>query len=911
MMIMTEAVHRHLPFSMILAVLVLLPVPASGIDLSPALPHAATYPSPPQSALGSALEKDELVVRARRTESRIVIDGRIHEADWSGTPVARGFIRQNIHPGTPAPEDTEVRVLYDDRNLYVAMRMIDSNPDSIAAQLGRRDTGDLYTDWAEVFIDSYRDRRSAFLFALSPGGVQRDGRISEEVQTDLGWDAVWEGAARTDSLGWSAEFRIPLSQLRFRVDDDGSTVWGINFGRTVARRGEISHWAHVPPNEARFASAFGRLEGLEGIPFPRSVELTPYVLARSLHSPAPEPDRAHSDQDIDAGLDLRYGLGSSFTLNATLNPEFGQVGADPAVLNLTAFETFFPERRPFFVESADLFRRDAGALFNPAETVFYSRRIGRPPQGSIPPGSVVLDQPSATRIRAASKLSGKSADGWSLGVLHAATAEEYASTLTPEGAPARVQVEPGTHFSVARVTREFSGGQSAIGGIATLTRRNLTDAMRSLPEEAFTAGIDARHRWGEGAYELEGWILRTHVLGDTSAIARLQRSPVRYFQRPDADHVEFSPDRTSLEGASTSIGFQKIAGGPWRTGLVALAHSPEFELNDLGFLQAADQVRLATWVGYMQAESGSHFRSWSVFTNHRFGWSWGGERRPGSSDLNSLFQLNNRWEGYVRLAYEPSGLVTESLRGGPALRRPARVAGFGNLRTDPRNTISFDFAALGEQERGADGSAVSARVGTTIRPSPRLSGSLTATWRSDVDEQLHVRTEDVAGAPEYILATARQNTLAMAGRVNVTFTPTLTLEVFMQPFLAAVEYDQYKRPSSPRAHRASERLHRLSEEELAPVGETEGRRLWGYFPDGGQEPAFTFPDPGFKRQNLRGNAVLRWEYRPGSTLFVVWQQDREGRGLPDDLRVLDDFRQLARSDARHVLLIKVNYWLGL
>ena len=510
------------------------------------------------------------VVEAARVGGQApVIDGRLDDPTWAQAAVAGRFIQFAPRPGAPSAQRTEARVLFDEQAIYVGMRLFDTAPDSIAGQLARRDLTGGYNDWAQVVIDSYNDRRTAFRFGVNPRGVQKDVFHYNDREEGVGWDAVWESATQLDSLGWTAEFRIPLSQLRFsargRAEQGGEQVWGIQFIRDIARSSERSYWSPNSPDVPGFVSQFGELRGIRGVASPGRIELVPYSVARMTAAPGDDADPFHRENDFagSLGADLKYGVTSDLTLTATINPDFGQVEADPSQVNLTAFETFFEERRPFFVEGSDIFRFDIafpyfvrGAFFR-NDQPFYPRRVGRTPQGDVPDEAIYSDAPDATTILGAAKLSGKTASGWSIGVLEAVTADERARYTDSLGVRQRVLLEPLTNYAVVRPIKDFRQGQSAIGGIVTATNRSLDDVTAEfLRSGAYTAGVDVRHQFGtDGKYQLKGAVLASHVRGSAKAISDVQLASGHFFDRPDADHLDYDSTRTSLTGVAADIKF--------------------------------------------------------------------------------------------------------------------------------------------------------------------------------------------------------------------------------------------------------------------------------------------------------------------------------------------------------------------
>lgn len=528
---------------------------------------------PPRSGAAPAAGLKTLT-GVRVPDGAPVIDGRLDEAAWSNAPAADGFVQLRPTPGDPASQTTEARVLYDDAAIYVGMRMLDIDPDGIAAQLARRDAGGIYSDWAHVLVDSYNDRRTGFRFSVNPRGVQKDVLHFDDSSEDVNWDAVWTVATSRDSAGWTAEFRIPLSQLRFSVAADDAEngveaselVWGLNFGREVARLGESAWWSPVLPNGGGMVSQSGQLRGLSGLSAPGRLELLPYTVGRVTRAPgdSDNPFYAATDGQLSVGADVRYGLTSNLTLSATINPDFGQVEADPAVVNLSAFESYFAEKRPFFMEGRNLFTFGVGTDDGSGEGLFYSRRIGRAPQRWVDGEGGWVERPEATTILGAGKLTGKTAGGWSLGLLNAVTAAENARVASPGGGIDEEPIEPLTSYSVASLSRDFRDGRSTLGVLATGTNRRLQgDALDFLRESAYTGGVMARHRFADDVWEANAYLAGSHIRGSEEAISLVQTSAAHYFQRPDADHVEHDPTRTSLSGAVGSFWVGKNAAGPY------------------------------------------------------------------------------------------------------------------------------------------------------------------------------------------------------------------------------------------------------------------------------------------------------------------------------------------------------------
>ncbi len=850
---------------------------------------------------------------AVRAVQALDIDGRLDDPAWLTASVAGEFVQYQPSPGDPATEQTEVRVLYTDEAIFVGARMHDRTPDGIIRRLNRRDERGT-TDVFFVAVDSYFDRRTAFAFEVSVAGVQRDWVFFSDTQEDVDWNAVWESAVQTDEAGWTAEIRIPLSQLRFAEIPSGGegAIWGLNFGRHIARLGEWDTWAPIPEDGSRLVSAFGTLRNITGIRPLKRVEARPYALASAVRAPgsARDPFYAPTDYRHAMGLDLKYGLTNNITLDVTVNPDFGQVEADPAVVNLTAFETFFPEKRPFFQEGADIFQFRIGGGDDNNENLFYSRRIGRRPQGYLQAPHEYADVPDQSRILGAAKVSGKTSDGWSIGFLDAVTRGETGRFVAASGVPGEQRVEPLTNYATGRVIRDFRGGESALGFIGTATNRSI-DAdgpLTHLPGSAYAGGFDFRHRFGGGNYQVRGHVLGSHVQGDPVAIERLQRMPSRYFQRPDADHTRLDPARTSLSGTAASLTFQKLGGGHWRYGLFADARSPGFEVNDLGFFRDADMALGAAWLGYQQFRPQGPFRRWGANANTWSGWNFAGDRLFRGGNVNANFQLNNFWGGYGGFGLEGSGLSPTALRGGPALYYPDSYNGWMGMFSDQRLPIQVGINANfgGEYGTGSNNFSIGPRL--SLQPSTQLQLSLQprVSWNNRASQYVSQFTAN--GEPHYIFGRLSQRTVSLTTRMNYVLDSKLSVQVYLQPFVSAGEYDRLMEVSDPRAAVFDKRFREFGDDELTLL-EAGEFSAWEVDLDADGTRDGLFANPDFNVKSLRSNVVLRWEYRPGSAVFVVWSRDQSSFANDGRFDFRQDLGDVFGLTSTNVFLVKLQYWL--
>jgi hypothetical protein len=845
------------------------------------------------------------VAHAARAASAIVLDGRISEAAWANAAPAGGFRQQTPDQGAPASEVTQARIIYDDDALYIALTARDASAGSIVAQLARRDQL-VYSDWLAVLIDSYHDRRSAYAFAVNAAGVKVDSRITDDSREDLSWDAVWDAAVARDENGWTAELRIPFSQLRFNRMAEGGT-WGINFRRTIARRDEISYWAPVPANSQALVSRFGDLSGLPSLSPPQRIEAVPYAVARLTRAPG---DAANPYYDSNAwkgaaGGDLKVGVTSALTLNATINPDFGQVEADPSVVNLSAFETFFAERRPFFVEGAELFR-----VAGPQ--VFYSRRIGRAPQAGMPGTARFSDAPANATILGAAKLTGRTRSGWSVGLLEAVTAAEEARYIDAGNTEHTRVVEPLTSYTVGRVARDFNRGRSAFGALFTGMHRSLDEPhLLFLRENAFALALDGRHRFANGNYEISGVVTNTLVTGDTAAIARTQRSAGHYFQRTDADHVEYDPHATSMRGSYAQLQVGKVAGGNWRWTANAAVTTPGFEINDVGFNFASDRITQGFSAGYYSNSPTKTFRRWSVSTNEFGTWTTAGERTDYMFALIGDAELHNHWGATVNFMRHTGGRQPDMLRGGPSLINPGSIMISASGYTDRRRKVSLSWSWFQNYETGTDGYTQQVAPQIVVRPGTNFDFSVGPSFSYDLEQSQWVATRTALGTPRYIVGTVEQKSFGLSARLNYTFASNLSLQMYAQPFIASADYDGFKELRNTSAQRVADQFHVFTEGELTRTKLASGATRYGIDANADGAADYSFDDPSFNVKQLRSTSVLRWEYRPGSALFLVWSHDRSGTHADGPFDATRDFQRLLDARGRNVLLVKATYWIGM
>ena len=839
---------------------------AAGVALAPQTP---TTTRSPRAETATA-------VLARQAPT---IDGRNDDAVWRDAPKISGFRQFQPHVDSDPSFPTEFQVAYDEKNLYVFVRMFDPHPDSIMHALSRRDVRGP-SDQIKLLVDSYDDRRSGYEFAVNPDGVKRDFAMSNDGNEDASWNGIWDVATKVDALGWTAEYQIPLSQLRYARA--AAHTFGFGVWRDIERYAERSSWPTFSPTRSGISSQLGRLTGLAGITTAQSLEATPYVVTKNVQRTRPNAQFAR-DQQVTIGGDLKFGITPNITLDATVNPDFGQVEADPAVLNLTAFETFLDERRPFFVEGTGLYRFALNCYIvvdcNTNEGLFYSRRIGRSPTLRDEYGNE--GTPSSTPIAAATKLTGRTPGGLSFGLLDA---------MTPRVKGVRDQtVEPLTNYAVLRAQQDLRGGETGISMIATGVNRSLDALTRpELHSSAYTAGATFRNRFHDRQYELAGQVAASRLTGSASVITATQMNAVHYYQQPDDDY-QVDPNRTSLFGHAEQIKFGKYGGGHTRFESSLVRQSAGFDVNDLGFLRRADVLDWSTWGALTFQDAKGIYRWAQVNGNHWETWNTSGTRLENALNFNGHMGLKNNWDVHLGSTF---GRLTASYcdrctRGGPVLRQSRSYSPWGGFNTDSRKVVSGGmwanawFGDEGKSHGYGLSPYVSLRFSTQFQLSigPNVS-------RDHPNTQWFGNFTDAASVTHYSFAHLDQRTVSMSTRLNYTATPNLTFEFYGQPFVSTGTYSDFREVSStPRAAKYDD-------------------RFVAYAPPPDKKTTF-------KYTQLRTNTVVRWEYRPGSTLFVVWTQGRQDDANRNpDQSWTRDYRDLFGLHPDNTFLVKLAYWLN-
>jgi hypothetical protein len=872
------------------------------------------------------------VAQAARRNGDVSIDGKLEESAWSlATPISE--LTQAVpNEGQQPTEKTEIRILYDDAAIYIGARMFDRmGKKGVRSVLTRRDQlmndGTLTSDKIAFVFDPFHDKNSRMWFEVTPSGVKGD-----HANGDASYDPVWEVATTVDSLGWVAEFRIPLSQLRFSRDP--SQIWGMQVWRTIDRLNEQDMWAFWRSNEYGGPAYFGTLQGMNLKPQPRQIEIVPYVTSRATFDRAASGDPYHDDHNevYRAGADLKLNITSNLTLDATVNPDFGQVEVDPAVVNLSVFETTFSEKRPFFISNSGYFSTGGFSCYFCSNvsslSLIYTRRIGRSPQlaGLVGSRAEYMDATDATTILGAAKVTGRTSKGLTVGILDAVTNSETAKFRLPGTTEdAEQEIEPLSNYFIGRLRKDYRGGATRIGAISTLVNRRLDniDEVQRLRRRAGAVGLDLEHHWANRAYVFNVQTALTSIAGDSAAIRRAQQSSARYYQRVGRDETsdglfdtDFDPTRTSLNGYGWYARVAKETGN-WLFETLQNWRSPGFEANDMGVLSRADYKWMLVNGVRQWTTPGSWYRNIWTTLGAQQQLNYEGDRTDMDVHANFSATFKNFWNTGLFTIYHPTTFDERLTRGGPTVKRYGYVLYSANLNGDSRKPIVWGFNAQVSRPLDNDeGGRVAFYPSITIKPSSSTSLSLSPSFDHDYTAQQFVTSFSDPGAPagfggtRYVFGRLEQKTFSLDTRLNATFTPNLTLQLFAQPFLASGHYTSFKEFEKPRSA-SMIRYGKDNGSSITKATNESGDTFYTIDPDGsGGAAPFTVDNPDFNVRSLRGTAVMRWEYRPGSTLFFVWTQVREGFDTFGDFDLNRDRSALFRDRPTNVFQVKATYWLG-
>ncbi len=856
--------------------------------------------------LSNSVSQEKKVCYAQRVELNApVIDGKLDDPAWQSLEWEKGFVQHEPYEGKDPSQETGFKILYDDNNIYIVFRAFDTNPDSIDSRLSRKDN--IQSDYVGIQLDSYFDQRTAFTFMVSASGVKMDGIFSNDGENqDFTWDPIWFVKTSIDGEGWVAEMKIPLSQLRF--DKEENQVWGLQVGRFLFRKQELSLWQPIPRDAPGWVHQFGELKGITGIIPRRQIEIAPYAVAGTerFEKESGNPFATGKLNKLNAGVDGKIGITNNMIIDFTINPDFGQVEADPSQVNLTAYEIFFEEKRPFFIEGKNIFNYPLNFFDGDdlgSENLFYSRRIGRNPQldPELDEGEYA-DVPTRTSIIGAAKLTGKTKNGLSIGILESITAREKAE-IDYEGDRRFETVEPLTNYSVTRIQKDFNKGNTLLGGVFTTTNRFIEDpTLDFLHTSAYIGGLDFTHNWKERTYSFMVKTYFSNVRGSQESLIRTQESSARYFQRPDNDYAKLDSGRTSLSGHGGTIGIGKFANGHWRYAGFIYWKSPGLELNDIGFMPGADQIMQVFWTGYRIWEPFSIFRELNINFNQWTIFDFGGNLNHKGGNININTQFKNYWSLSTGINPEFKGLSNSMLRGGHSIIIPGTISTWLEIGSDERK--KFNYEIFTNQSWGSEQSSRNHSYGIflTYRPIDALDISLSPSLDLTSRNLQYVDTRVLDPDNQFIFATLDQKTLRLSLRLNFNITPNLTLQYWGQPFISVGKYDNFKKITDTHAEEYTDRYYTFTDDEFKWNDSINIYQITDI-------PDFKYPieNPDFHIKEFKSNFVARWEFKPGSTLYFVWSQGRSRDNPNGEFDLKQDICDMFDIHPHDIFLIKFSY----
>ena len=836
----------------------------------------------------------------RISTERPVINGVLDDPCWKTGNWAGDFVQWIPNEGAKPTHPTFVKILYDDKNLYVAIRAVDKEPQKISRKAGRRD--ELTGDMAGITFDSYHDHRTGFEFDMTAGRQKIDAILPNSGIGDWNWNAVWYGKVAYEDSAWTQELQIPLSQLRYSNKHD--QVWGLHVWRWIDRLQEESDWEQQTSTGPGMLYLFGELRGISGLKKSQRIELMPYSLGelRTFKKEAANPFANTGHRFLgNIGLDAKIGVGSNFTVDMTVNPDFGQVESDPSVMNLTAFETFFEEKRPFFLEGRSIFNFDMDDA-----TLFYSRRIGHLPSfHPVLKDMEYLKTPDNTTILSALKFSGKTSDGLSVGVLQSFTANEKAIINSTAG-DRKVSVEPFTSYAVARIQQDFNHSNTLFGGILTATNRALNNPdLNFLNKGAYTGGLDLLHYWKAKRYFLEAKVIGSEIQGNVEAIRNLQLSSARYFQRPDAYHLGYDSTLTRLSGYGGKLKIGKGSGGLWKYSTEVGWRSPGLDLNDMGYLQNADLIHQRNMLSYFINKPASIFRTYTIGLEQANNLDFSGQYLYSDFLMNISADFLNRWGFANTLEYKNAALDNRILRGGNAMLIPSKWIETFTLRSDQSKKVTMNFTTISSFSGEHTGNLNDLTAGISVRPVNTLLFSLNLNYSARVDKLQYVDTRQFSTASRFILGQLNQETMGLTFRADYNITPEISIQYYGSPFATQGSYTNFKFITNGRANDLNNRF-RLLNNSLLLNGDQ-------YLVDENNDNKvdYSFKKPDFNFNQFRSNMVFRWEYRPGSQIFLVWSNERTDFLNPGNEPLHSAIGRLSNTAPNNIFLIKFNYWFSI
>ena len=844
--------------------------------------------------------KHRVYTTMRLTTSPPVIDGKLNDPCWKTGVWATHFTQFTPDEGGKPSQRTELKVLYDNKNMYVAIRAYDTQPNKIQRIAGSRD--EFEGDIVGINFDSYDDDQTGFEFDLTAYGQKIDLVLMNPSNWDVSWNPVWYGKVGMEDSAWVAEMKIPLNQLRY--SSDSVQTWGMHCWRWIGRLQEEDDWEVQTLTGPGIIYNFGVLKGIRDLKKSRHIEILPYTLGKlntfQKESGNPFADKGRS-LGGNVGLNAKVGLTSNFTLDMALNPDFGQVEADPSVMNLTAYETFYEEKRPFFVEGKNIFDYSIDNI-----DLFYSRRIGHAPSHVInPTDSQYVKSPDQTTILSAVKISGKTSKGLSVGIMQSLTSREQASLSNLNGDITHQPVEPLTNYMVARIQKDYHHGNTIMGGILTSTNRFIhNQSLDFLSRDAYTGGLDLLHQWNNKEFYVDAKLVGSYIKGSNRAITLLQESPARYYQRPGQNYLNVDSTRTFLNGFGGKIKIGKGSKGLWRYNTSLSWYSPGLELNDLGYMQTVDAISQVNEISFFVNKPISIFRTYSIYLDQFNNWNFNGNYLGSGFNVSFSPTFLNKWTFSANLTYNTPSLDIRLLRGGYAVKVPSNYDLSGQLATDNSRdvSLSLSYDIMHGMHHSANSYQFGPGINALITDNFRVGASFS--YQNNHNRLQYVTTVDRNPSNRYILGTIKQQTVNLTLRIDYIITPELSIRYYGSPFVSRGKYSNFKYASNPTAKDYYDRFTIYSNPQLS------GDRYL-FDENGDQISDYSIANPDFSFRQFRSNLVLKWEYRPGSDVYLVWSSDKTGFVNDAGSNLGHSLNQLWNIVPSNIFLFKINYWFSL
>lgn len=837
------------------------------------------------------------------------IDGRLDDSVWINQGVWSEKFSQVI-PFERAHTDswTRGKIFYDDKYIYIGIYCKDIHPEKMNAFIGNRDdnsNGDLIS----IAFDPYHDYRAAVEFNLNLGGNKTDLTVTDKLSVNLSWNAVWEGKTfkNMEDSSWTAELRIPFNQIRYnQINEDG--IWGLHIRRIIRRNNEVQNWSLIPIKNNGHVFSFGEMHGMHDLPKPKGIEVLPYVMSKLIREPSipNSPYQNGSRWKLNGGVDAKVAV-NDYTLDLSINPDYGQVELDPSVMNLTAYEVFYDEKRPFFLEGKHILEFDN----NEGGMMFYSRRIGARPKyqvSQIDNQNSFVSTPDFVPIIGAMKLTGTNKKGLTIGLLESITARSSAY-VTRSGEEDRIVNEPLTNYTVARVQKNWEGN-TLLGGMFTSVNRRLDDKHLEeyLVKDAFAAGVDFTQYFSKRLYYIETKAMYSSLAGSTDAIMNTKRNATHFYQRKSGrDYLEMDPDGRTLSGTGGYFKAGKKGNAQWNYSETFSWSSPGFDVNDVGYLKQTDYKLNESELAFRKTDPWGPFRFAGINLTQRNVWSYGGKMMDNNVAVRwRSLSIRKRVEMDVKETFSWNTVDSRMLRGGPDLRYNSNFTTNISIGSDRAQRVIFKVEYDGKHF--VDGKtryneirpSMTFRIGNHIH----LVSQFNYAWNKDNLQYVGAMEIPLINPEEesYVMGRMKQETYGLTFRLQGNITPDFSIQYYGSPFTSTASYDQFKWADNTLSKDYNDRFKLFSAEQISYSG---GQYTIG---EGGQK--VQFKDPNFSFNEFRSNLVARWEYKPGSTIYLVWEHNRSGQLPIYQPGWTNNFDDLWRVAPTNTFMVKLNYWLG-